>query len=131
MAEAILRAREIEGVEVRSAGIHAFDGMPIAEHAKTLIEEANMPYTETSSAVTKEDVGWADTILTMTEMHKKALQELFPNEKNKIHTLKGFLAQGLNEDVHDPFGGRLETYRETFEELTELMEVFERQLLGG
>lgn len=131
MAEAILRAREIDGVEVRSAGIHAFDGMPIAAHAKTLIEQANMPSGKTANAITKENVMWADVILTMTSMHKKTLHQLFPNEKSKIHTLKGFLAQGEHEDVHDPFGGTLETYRETFQELTKLMKVLEEQLVKG
>lgn len=130
MAEAILRARKIEGVAVRSAGIHGFDGMPISTHAKTVLEKSNIPYTETSNAVTMENVKWAHAILTMTDMHKRVLQELFPEEKDKIHTLKGFLGQDGHEDVQDPFGGTLQTYTETFNELSTLMEVFERKLAG-
>ena len=48
MAEAILRSKNIENVTVRSAGIHAQSGISIAPNAKTLIEEENMPYTNTS-----------------------------------------------------------------------------------
>ena len=34
MAEAILRSKEIEGVTVRSAGVSAFDGLPISSNAQ-------------------------------------------------------------------------------------------------
>lgn len=131
MAEAILRARSMRDVQVRSAGIHALTGMPIAENAKTLIEKWDMPYTETSKAVTPEDMKWAHYVLTMTNAHKQVLHSIFPEERDKIHTLKGFLELGGNEDVHDPFGGNLDTYTQTFDELTTLMEILERKLTGG
>ncbi|AOV08839.1 low molecular weight protein arginine phosphatase [Sporosarcina ureilytica] len=131
MGEAILRSKNMEGVHVRSAGIHAMDGIPIAENAKTLIERADMPYTATSKNITAEDVEWADFILTMTVAHKRMLHTLFPDEVDKIHTLKGFLELGGNEDVHDPFGGNLDTYNQTFTELSKLMEVLECKITKG
>lgn len=131
MAEAILRSRNIAGVSVRSAGIHAVEGAPISMHAQTLIERANMPYTPTSSVVTEEGLAWADVVLTMTGVHEQTLCSLFPEEKEKIHTLKEFLRQSGTEDVHDPFGGTLQTYEETFEELTRLMEIFEQKMIEG
>lgn len=131
MAEAILRARKIDKVEVRSAGIHAIEGIPISDHAKRLIHEKNMPYTATSSIVKKEEVEWANYILTMTEGHKKVLQMMFPDEASKIYTLKGFLTDGNDTDVQDPFGGSLDTYRSTFGELADLMEILERKLARG
>ncbi|MDS9472282.1 low molecular weight protein arginine phosphatase [Sporosarcina pasteurii] len=131
MAEAILRSKNMKNVHVRSAGIHAMDGIPIAENAKTLIERADMPYTATSKSVTADDVAWADFILTMTDAHKRMLRTFFPDEINKIHTLKGFLELGGNEDVYDPFGGNLDTYDQTFTELSKLMEVLERKLTRG
>jgi protein-tyrosine-phosphatase len=130
MAEAILRSKNIENLSVRSAGIHAQDGFPIADNAKTLIEEADMPYTDQSRTLSREDVEWADYILTMTESHKNVLLQLFPENQEKISTLKGFLSPRANEDVHDPYGGNLETYRETFDELTELMDQLEEKLQG-
>jgi protein-tyrosine-phosphatase len=129
MAEAILRSKNIENLSVRSAGIHAQDGFPIADNAKTLIEEADMPYTDQSRTLSREDVEWADYILTMTESHKRVLLQLFPENQDKIYTLKGFLSPRINEDVHDPYGGNLETYRETFNELTQLMDQLETKLL--
>lgn len=128
MAEAILQARKIQGVEVRSAGIHAFDGVPIAEYAEKMLNDRGIPHTKASSAVTKDDIEWADLILTMTEMHKRTLIDMFPDNREKIHTLKGFLVQDGSADVHDPFGGTLQTYEKTFDELSHLMEIFERKL---
>ena len=129
MAEAILRSKSMENVSVRSAGIHALDGYPIADNARTLIEEAEMPYTNNSRTLSQEDVEWADYILTMTESHKRVLLQLFPQDQEKIYTLKGFISPYANEDVHDPYGGNLETYRETFNELTQLMNQLEKKLL--
>jgi len=130
MAEAILRAKNIPNVTVKSAGIHALDGMPIAENARTLIEDAKMPYTNVSRSLSQEDVQWADYILTMTESHKNVLVQLFPENREKINTLKGFITPSSNNDVHDPFGGNLEIYRETFNELSALMTQLEEKLIG-
>jgi len=128
MAEAILRAKNIENIIVRSAGINAQDGIPIAENAKTLIEAAGMPYTEVSRAVKEDDVEWADYIFTMTDAHKAILHHLFPDDMDKIFTLKGFIEKGTNEDVHDPYGGNLETYQETFSELSIVIDHVVRKL---
>lgn len=131
MAEAILRSKNIENMTVRSAGIQAFQGAPIAENARILIEEANMPYTKVSRALSKEDVMWADYIFTMTAGHKKVLIHLFPEHREKIYTLKGFVNSSIDEDVHDPFGGDLKTYAETFSELSTLMGELDQKLTKG
>jgi protein-tyrosine-phosphatase len=122
MAEAILRSKELEGVSVRSAGVNAFDGVPISPNAQTLIEEADMPYTPVSNAVSAEELKWADLILTMTKSHKDALLYSFPEVKEKTFTLKEFATPEKVGDVHDPYGGSLATYRKTFDELGELIE---------
>lgn len=131
MAEAILRSKEIADVAVKSAGIYASNGDKIARNAKTLIEEAEMPYTSVSKAVTNEDIGWADVILTMTEMHRAILVETFPKADGKIWTLKEFVKPGFDKDIHDPFGGDLETYRYTFRELSITIDALERKLMEG
>ena len=131
MAEAILRSKEIDNVTVRSAGINTIDGIPIAENAKTLIEQANMPYTATSKVVTSENVEWADYIITMTVAHKHALLQLFPEAHDKVYTLKGFKNPKLDDDVQDPYGGNLVVYEQTFKELSILFDGFEQKLTGG
>lgn len=131
MAEAILRSQGIEDVTVRSAGISTIDGIPIAENARILIEQADMPYTATSKVVTAESIEWADYIITMTVGHKRALLQLFPEAHDKVHTLKGFKNPKLDSDVQDPYGGNLAVYEQTFKELSTLFDGFEQKLTEG
>ena len=129
MAEAILRARQMDNVTVRSAGLYAQDGHPISSHAMALIEEANMPHTPRSRAVTSEDLDWADVVLTMTETHKVGILYQYPAMQKKVFTLKEFVGLEANGDVHDPFGGNLETYRQTFGELSSIIDRLEQRLM--
>lgn len=131
MAEAILRSKELGNVTVRSAGIQAQDGRPISLHAKTLIEEAKMPHTPWSTAVSSEGLEWADVVLTMTEVHKMELLYRYPTMEGKTFTLKGFVEFESGGDVQDPFGGNLATYRETFDELSQVMNQLAQKLTEG
>ena len=54
-------------------------------NAKTLIEEADMPYTPVSRAVSSEDLKWADVVLTMTEAHKAMLFHIPTQKRNTKH----------------------------------------------
>lgn len=130
MAEAILRSKQIEGVNVRSAGVHAVDGLPISANALTLIEQSDMPYTAVSSAVTAEGLAWADLILTMTLSHKKLLLHSFPSVTEKTFTLKEYTLPDSGGNVQDPYGGNLETYRKSFGELESLIEKLKQKLMG-
>lgn len=131
MAEAILRSKELGNVTVRSAGIHAQEGRPISLYAKTLIEEAAMPHTPWSRVVSSEGLEWADVVLTMTEAHKMELLYHYPTIQEKTFTLKGFAEFESGGDVQDPFGGNLDTYQQTFVELSNVMDQLERKLTEG
>jgi len=130
MAEAILRAKQLKGVNVRSAGVYAMDGGSISANAETLILGNELPYTPTSRQLSKQDVVWADLILTMTASHKQALFETFPEAKGKTFTLKEYVSPHGSMDVSDPFGGDLSVYQQTFSELQQLMDQLEKKLLG-
>lgn len=129
MAEAILRSKMIDGVVVRSAGVSAVDGLPIAANARTLIEQSDMPYTPVSAAVTMEGLEWADLVLTMTSSHKTLLLQSFPSATKKTFTLKEYVLPAVGGDVYDPYGGNLATYRETFDELEKLIEQLKLKLM--
>lgn len=131
MAEAILRSKELGNLTVRSAGIHAQEGRPISLNAKTLIEEAAMPYTPQSRVISSKCLEWADVVLTMTEAHKRELLYRYPTIQEKTFTLKGFVEFESGGDVQDPFGGNLETYRQTFMELSDVMDQLELKLMEG
>jgi len=121
MAEALLRAKQLQGIDVRSAGLMTVDGLPMSEHAKTLVTRHDLPHTPFSHALTAKDVEWADLILTMTTSHEQMLHQMFPESKEKVMTLKRFVGEETF-DVADPFGGSLEQYEATFHELQELVD---------
>ena len=121
MAEALLRAKQLPHVEVRSAGLMTVDGLPMSDHAKTLVTKHDLPHTPFSHALTEEDIEWADLILTMTTSHEQMLHQLFPESKEKVMTLKRFVGEETF-DVADPFGGSLEQYEATFHELQQLVD---------
>jgi protein-tyrosine-phosphatase len=127
MAEALLKNKNLPDVEVKSAGIFAMDGSDASEHAKTVLAEKGVECVHQSSMLTKEHVEWATYILTMTEGHKQHVISRFPEAQNKTFTLKEFVL-GESGDISDPFGGSVEMYRQTREELEQLIEQLANKL---
>jgi len=125
MAEALLRSKELSYIEAKSAGVFAMDGCDVSEHAKTVLAEKGVGVAHLSSLLRKEHIDWATHILTMTEGHKHHVTSRFPEARDKTYTLKGFIFGGEG-DILDPFGGSIEVYRDTRQELEQLIE----QLLG-
>ncbi|WP_339060871.1 low molecular weight protein arginine phosphatase [Tepidibacillus marianensis] len=124
MAEKILRKKALENqtdVEVKSAGIMAFEGSPASEHARQIMKEYGMSEEHQTQRVTKGLLEWADVVLAMTEGHKGVLVEQYPEFVDQIFTLKEY-SYGPDDpfvlgDVEDPFGGDLHTYRKTASEI--------------
>jgi protein-tyrosine-phosphatase len=127
MAEALLKNKNLPDIEVKSAGIFAMDGSDASEHAKTVLAEKGVECVHQSSMLTKEHVEWATYILTMTEGHKQHVISRFPEAQDKTFTLKEFVL-GEGGDIFDPFGGSVEMYRQTREELEQLIEKLANKL---
>ncbi|HZG71112.1 MAG TPA: low molecular weight protein arginine phosphatase [Chondromyces sp.] len=119
MAEAILKHKK-RGWEVRSAGVFAADGSRASKQAEAVLAEKQIDFNHRSASLTKELVDWADYIFTMTNSHKQLVEQQFPETKEKVFTIKEF-AIGERSDVSDPFGGSVDVYRETFDELDGLI----------
>lgn len=117
MAEAILKNKKMDGMEVKSAGIFAANGSEASTHAKQVLDENNIPHHHQSSLLSKEDLNWADLVLTMTTSHKFAIHQQYPSVSTKLFTLKEFAGEPFDHDVVDPFGGNLAIYQETYQEL--------------
>ena len=64
--------------------------------------------------ISPELINEADVILTMTSSHKAAFGDM-----DKVFTVAEFF--GGEEDVSDPYGGTLDHYRHTFEQLKSLI----------
>jgi protein arginine phosphatase len=129
MAEAILKNKNHEGVEVRSAGVYAMDGASASSNSITVMNENNITHNHQSSLLTHADVEWATVILAMTLSHKQAIISNYPQAASKTFTLKAFAGEDGYPDVSDPYGGDVDVYRATFAELEQLIDKAMKRLL--
>ena len=114
MAEGLFRAHNGEektGLAALSAGMYTSDGLPASGHAVTAAAELGADITShRSRMLTPELAREAKYLVCMTGAHYDRLCELFPDCADKIFTL-------LPEDISDPFGGDLATYRRSAAEI--------------
>ena len=114
MAEGLFRAHNGEektGLAALSAGMYASDGLPASGNAVTAAAELGADITShRSRMLTPELAREAKYLVCMTGAHYDRLCELFPDCADKIFTL-------LPEDISDPFGGDLATYRRSAAEI--------------
>ncbi|MGE7998564.1 low molecular weight protein arginine phosphatase [Lysinibacillus sp. NPDC093190] len=128
MAEVILKHKQIDNVEVRSAGIYAMPNAEMSAHAQQVLYEANMTHQHLATQLSIIEMEWADLILTMTTAHKGTIIAHYPNAEQKVFTLKEYTSEGSVGNVVDPYGGSKEIYEVTFAELTELVERLVKKL---
>lgn len=123
MAEYLLKAKAKDRFEVRSAGLAAWPGQEASEHVQTLLAQRGIEIDHKAQQVSKELIQWADLVLSMTQAHANALKEQFPEEKDKIFTLKRYVRPDEEgADIADPFGGDLAVYEETLAEIEKWLE---------
>lgn len=93
MAEKILLKKAKENqidIQVKSAGIAAFEGQPASKHARQVMRDYGMSDQHQTQRVSKELLEWADLVLTMTEGHKSVLIDQYPEFADRIYTLKEY-----------------------------------------
>lgn len=100
MAEAILKSKNLSGIEVSSAGINA-SNEPICEKAKNAVMKFGAKITKSYSDPISYSVLCADKIICMANSHKQALLAIGA-KKEKIFI--------LGEGISDPFGGSQKIY---------------------
>lgn len=138
MAEALLRhkltERGVTGVNVISAGTGAWDGAPASEGAYLVGLEHGLDLSShRARLLTRELASEADLVLTMAKHHLARVEQL--GAAGKSHLLGEYAGRaGDLAELSDPFGGDLDGYRETFEELDDMLEAIvarlERERLG-
>lgn len=122
MAEAILKSRNLPGIEVKSAGVYAMDGSAASENTRKVLAENGIMFDSHQASLLNDAlVDWTSYIITMTMNHKAAVLRMFPNAAEKTFTLKEFAIGNSNSDIADPFGGPIEQYRHTYDEMNEMM----------
>jgi len=83
-----------------------------------------------SRPVTEEILKKTDLALTMTNIHKTRLTELYPQYADKIYTIHEYAA-GSGADVADPYGQDAEAYDFCFSTLKKLIERLAEKLHSG
>jgi protein-tyrosine-phosphatase len=126
LAEAMLRRklaeRGVDGVTVESAGTGAWDGAPASEGAYLVALEHGLDLSaHRARLLTRELVGNVDLVLTMARHHRARVEQL--GSDVAVHLLGEYAGRtGAEAEVRDPFGGDLEGYRETYDELEGLLD---------
>jgi protein-tyrosine-phosphatase len=131
MAEAIARkvARErgMTDIEIGSAGTAAWEGAPASDGALLVgIERDSDLSAHAARLLTREMVDSYDLILTMGPHHVERIEAL--GGKGKTYLLTSYGSRGASDrPIGDPFGGELDLYRETYDELErEIRRAFDR-----
>jgi protein-tyrosine phosphatase len=126
MAAAILRRRIAElGLEdqiaVLSAGVWAEEGYAASKNAIATLAARGMDLAEhRSRLLTPALLGEADLVLVMEEAHRRSLFHLAPQHLGKVYLLTEM--SGKHADVADPYGGPIEGYARTADELERLID---------
>lgn len=120
MAAAIMNKIAVENdldIRIESAGIFAQEGQKASENAIKALEKYNIDLSShRTQPVSEELINKCDIILTMTEAHK---QILIPIAKDKVYTLLEYI--GESGDIQDPYGGDLDEYEETAQEIYDVL----------
>lgn len=127
MAEALARHLLAEyGVEPRSRGIFAWEGIPASPEAVEVLRRRGIDLSAHRAAqLRSEDVAWADVVLAMTAAHREALLAAFPEVREKIWTFADWVSEvsgrDLRGDIEDPAGKGIEAYEATAARLEEFL----------
>jgi protein-tyrosine-phosphatase len=131
MSEGIARreamARGLTDVVVSSAGTSAWDGAAASDGALLVALEHEIDLsTHRARTLTREIVADQDVILAMGPHHLERIEAL--GGEGRAHLLTDYAAGGPSaRAVSDPFGGDLDVYRSTFDELErEIRRVLDR-----
>lgn len=125
LAEAIMKrelARRAPGrFAVSSAGTGAWDGASASEGAYLVAIENGLDVSDhRARLLTRELVEKADLIFTMARHHRLRAQEL--GGDGKVFLLGEYAGRvGVEAEVADPFGSEIEIYRETYQDLDDLI----------
>lgn len=135
MAEAIARAhaaeRGLADLQVSSAGTSAWEGASASDGALLVSMEHGLDLgAHRARQLSRDAVASADLVLVMGPHHRERVLAL--GGEGKTTLLTDFAsASPAGRPVQDPFGGDLDLYRATFEELSrEIAQVVDRIASG-
>lgn len=106
---------------VVSAGLWAQDGFPASPQAVKVMSEYGLDiFAHRSRAMSRDLARQADLILTMTRSGLEEVQQRYPFARDKSFTLADY-AGFTQQEIIDPFGLDLLTYRQTAQQLKKMI----------
>lgn len=126
MAAALLRDRIAwagleHQIQVLSAGVWAEKGSRASTHATAVLRQRGIDLAEhRSQPLSYQLLKQADIILVMEEAHRRSIFYMAPEVLSKVYLLAEMA--GGHDDVADPFGGTIEEYTVTVDELTAMID---------
>lgn len=103
--------------EIRSSGVHANNIDTPTEEAQSVAIENNIDVSNhKSNKLTDEDLNWADIVITMDNIVKSDICDMF-NYNSKIWLTSSFSKKLNGELIPDPFGYKKEAYHKMMKEL--------------
>lgn len=126
-----LAHRGTDGITVQSAGTGAWDGASASEGALLVSLEHELDLSNHRAALlTRELIEETDLILTMARHHRKRVEEL--GGTGKTFVLGEYAGRsGQDVEVSDPFGSSLDVYRQTYDEIAELIREAVERLIAA
>ena len=109
--------------EVRSAGVAAAEGAPASAHARFVVSDRSGDRElerHASHSLARSGVEDASLVIAMTRAHQRAARAQLGDAVDRVVTL-GELAGAEEIEVQDPFGGEVETYEKTYEQIEALL----------
>lgn len=104
-------------IQVSSAGLNALGLPPTKETLEIMKKELIYLPNHTAMQLTKDLLEQAGLVLTMEEIHKKAILFYYPQFKDKVFTLKEFAGENENLDIQDPYGKDIKVYEARYKEI--------------
>jgi protein-tyrosine-phosphatase len=103
-------------IQVRSAGLSAYENDTISNHSKEVLSLNNIPCENfTSTPLTLELVEESNFIIGISFSHYQNILYKFPAAQGKCFPLISFLNdESASMDILDPFGGSLAVYQDVF-----------------
>lgn len=129
MAEAIFNSlNNIENVTAASAGLSVIKGSTTSKNSTNVVMKNLNIDLENRKAVQLTDdlIKEADIILTMTSYMSQFIKNKFNKYSNKVFSINEYL--GRDGDIIDPYGGNIDIYNATFNELKECIELLQEKL---
>lgn len=109
--------------QVISAGVAASHGAPASIETRNILLDHGIDFTPfRSQPVTAELIKDADYVFCMSRMHRAAILNSLPEEREKVLCVGEFLGGETPADVADPFGLGEPAYRKVEEELLTAIE---------